>query len=122
MATKRPDIGNYNWVEIVSKRPAATEKFFHAVFGWKFEKDAAMKGYTFYTTTAEPNGGLRTPMMKGEPAGTMPYIGVTSIDKTIVKIKASGGKILVPKTEIPPGWFAVFRAPGGVVQAVIEGR
>lgn len=122
MATKRPDHGNYNWVEIVSKKPAATQAFFSKVFGWKFEKDRAMEGYTFYTTTAEPHGGLRTPMMKGEPAGTLPYIGVKSIDKTLAKIKAAHGKILFPKTEIPPGWFAVFQAPGGVVQAIIEGR
>ena len=120
MSPKRPEYGNYNWIEIVSRKPRETQAFFHKVFGWKITKDPVMEGYTFYETTAEPHGGVRTPMMKGEPPGSLPYIGVKSIDKTIIKIKAAKGKILVPKTKIPPGWFAVFQAPGGVVQALLE--
>ena len=37
------------------------------------------------------------------------YIVVTSIDKYLPKINSSGGKITVPKTEIPAiGFFAMF--------------
>jgi predicted enzyme related to lactoylglutathione lyase len=61
--------------------------------------------------------------MKAEKsAGMLPYISVRSIEKTLQKIKTARGKVLVPKTEIPPGWFAVFRAPGGVIQALLESK
>ena len=120
MAKDRPAYGNYVWVELVSKNPHATEAFFHKVFGWKMTKDSQMDGYTFYTAKAEPHGAVRTRMMKQEPPSSLPYIGVKSIDKTLQKIKSARGKVLVPKTEIPPGWFAVFQAPGGVVQGLLE--
>ncbi len=122
MPNKRPAYGNYTSVEIVSKRPRETQAFFHEVFGWKITKAPHMEDYSFYRTTAEPHGGLRTPTMKEEPPSNLPYIGVKSIDKTVSKIEAAGGKILVPKTEIPPGWFAVFQAHGGVVQAVMGSK
>ncbi len=121
MARNRPPLGNYVWVELVSKKPKETEAFFHKVFGWKMEKDPHMD-YTMYETTAEPHGGIRSPMMKEEPPCCLPYIGVKSIEKTLSQIKAAGGKVFVPKTEIPPGWFAVFHAPGGVVQALMESK
>jgi predicted enzyme related to lactoylglutathione lyase len=120
MVKKRPAFGNYTWVDLVSTRPKSTEKFFHDVFGWKMADDEKVEGFTFYTPTAEPEGGIRKPMMKGEPPCVLPYIGVKSIDKTVAKIKSAGGKILVPKTEIPPGWLAIFRAPGGVVQGLLQ--
>ncbi len=119
MAKSRPAYGNYVWLDLVSKRPRSTEAFFHTVFGWKMTKDRKVPGFTFYTPTAEPEGGIRPRMTKEEPSN-LPYIGVKSIDKTLVRIKAAGGKVLIPKTEIPPGWLAVFRAPGGVVQGLLE--
>jgi uncharacterized protein len=120
MASKRPAHGNYGWVEIVSKRPKATEAFFQKVFGWKMTRDPEMEGYVMFAASAEPHGGIRTPMMKQEPPGTLAYIGVRSIVKTLGTIKKAGGRVLVPKTEIPPGWFAIFQAPGGVVQGLLE--
>ncbi len=122
MATKRPAYGNYVGVELVSKKPRGTQAFFRKVFGRKIEKDPHVDDYTFYETSAEPHGGIRTPMMKEEPPSNLPYIGVKAIDRTLTKIRSSGGKILVPKTEIPPGWFAIFQAPGGVVQALMESK
>jgi predicted enzyme related to lactoylglutathione lyase len=81
-----------------------------------------IKGYTFYESASAPYGGVRTPMKAEKSAGMLPYISVRSIEKTLQKIKTARGKVLVPKTEIPPGWFAVFRAPGGVIQALLESK
>jgi predicted enzyme related to lactoylglutathione lyase len=42
------------------------------------------------------------------------YIGVESIDEYVKKIEALGGKVIVPKTEIPEiGWFALALDPEG---------
>jgi predicted enzyme related to lactoylglutathione lyase len=39
MAKKRPAYGSYVWLDIVSKRPRATQAFFQDVFGWKMTAD-----------------------------------------------------------------------------------
>jgi len=37
------------------------------------------------------------------------------------RLKSLGGKILMPKQEVPKiGWFAVYEIPGGVVQAIFQ--
>lgn len=42
------------------------------------------------------------------------YVGSDDIDGDLRKAEQLGGKILVPKTEIPnTGWFGVFEDPAG---------
>jgi predicted enzyme related to lactoylglutathione lyase len=55
------------------------------------------------------------------PPGTLNYVLVDSVDASVKKITQHGGKVLMPKQEIPKvGWFAVYEAPGGVVQAIYQ--
>jgi predicted enzyme related to lactoylglutathione lyase len=42
------------------------------------------------------------------------YVGVDSIEETVKKIEAAGGRIVVPKMEVPGmGWFTTFLDPEG---------
>jgi predicted enzyme related to lactoylglutathione lyase len=109
-------------VEMTSKDPAATRKFLEGVFGWKFKKqdmDPSMEYWTFEAGTG-PAGGLTTPQEGMHPA-TLNYLLVESVEASVKKIKAHGGKIVMDRTEIPTvGWFAVYEIPGGVHQAIFE--
>lgn len=113
-------------VELTSKNLPATRKFLEGVFGWKFKKEdmpgmdeAGMEYWTFDAGSG-PGGGLTQPM-KGMPPDTLNYILVESVDAAVKKITAHGGKIIMPKQEIPKvGWFAVYEIPGGVVQAIFQ--
>jgi len=119
MADPKP--GAIVHAEISSKDPAATKKFMEGVFGWKFTKMPEMDYWTFDAGSG-PGGGLMKPM-KGMQPGTLNYILVESVDDTTKKITKHGGKILMPKQEIPNfGWFAVFEVPGGVVKAIYEAK
>jgi hypothetical protein len=111
--------GSIVHVEIHSPAPEKTQRFYESVFGWKFESVPAMN-YTTFTAPSPPNGGIMSPM-EGEGPTVMNYILSTEIDETIRKIELAGGAILVPKSEIPKmGWFAIFRDPAGVTQAVYQ--
>jgi uncharacterized protein len=117
-----PKPGAIVHIEYTTKDPAATQKFLEAVFGWKIKKESMDTGMEYWTFDAGsgPGGGLMKPM-EGMHPGTMSYVLVESVDAATKKITAHGGKVIMPKQEIPKiGWFAVFEIPGGLVQAVYQ--
>ncbi len=119
-----PEHNAYNGLthmELVSDEVERTVEFYREVFGWKFNRNDEMD-YTLFEAPGGLAGGVRTPMEKqGERPGTFDYLLVDSADEYAVKIQAAGGKILAPKQEVPGfGYFVVFMAPGGIVQAVWE--
>lgn len=117
MAKAQP-AGAFSHVELISKDPAKSVRFYERVFGWKFDDMGA--GYMFTTPPAMPTGALRGPQ-EGESAGSLSYIEVKDLEKTLKAAEAAGAQVLVPKTEIPNmGHFAVFLAPGGVAQGVFQ--
>jgi uncharacterized protein len=125
MAPKRPPAGTIVHCELYSEDPEATKKFYTKVFGWSFD-EIPNAGYWVVKAPARPHGGLikrRKPDKAGGfvPPSTLNYILVDSVDEAAKKIVAAGGKILVPKYEVPGmGLFSVFEAPGGIVHNVVE--
>ncbi len=104
-------------VELVSKEPEKTKKFYNQVFGWKFQELPEMN-YSMVDRQEVPGAGLRPPQ-QGEGPGTLSYIQVDSLEDTLAKAKAAGAHVLVANQEVPNmGWMAVFVAPGGVVQGI----
>jgi len=65
------------------------------------------------------NGG----MMKRQHPEHKPanYISVESVDEYTKKIEALGGKVIVPKTEVPGvGWWALALDPEGNQFTILE--
>jgi hypothetical protein len=116
-----PKPGSIVHVELIAEDTAGVKKFFGSLFGWKFE-DMPQMNYTMWTAPGGLSGGLMTP--KPEAPGTgqpLNYIYVESIDGMAPKIESAGGKIVVPKTEIPGmGWFAFFSYPEGMIWGLYE--
>ncbi len=51
-----------------------------------------------------------------QPVGVNAYVMVENIDGKLAQASAAGGRIVVPKTEIPGvGWFGFFSDPDGVI-------
>lgn len=117
-----PKLGQVVHVEVVSKDPEATRKFFHAAFGLDYAPVPGMEmPYFMVQGDVRPGTGLRTPMDPAEPPGSLVYLSVPSIEAAIPKIERAGGKIMMAKEPVGQwGWMAVFAAPGGVVQAIWE--
>ncbi|SRR5713226_1295565 len=114
-----PALGSVVHVELHSDDPEKTKAFYRTVFGWKFQ-DVPGMNYAMIETPSMPGGGLRK-TERGESAGILNFVNVASVEDTMRKIEKAGGKILVPKQQVPSwGTFSVFQAPGGVVQAIWE--
>lgn len=112
--------------EIVSKDPAATQKFLEKAFGLKFtEHGPEMGNYRMHGRqegAAAGTIGLRGPMGPEGP-GTIAYLTVPNIDEALKSVQSAGGKIVMPKTEIPGmGWSAVYVAPGEVTQGLYQNK
>jgi predicted enzyme related to lactoylglutathione lyase len=100
-------------IEISAKDRAADSQFYSDLFGWEVEQMPEMNYATF--ETGEGPGGGFSPVMDGNPPGTvLVYVGTDDIPATLEKAVSLGGSVVVPETPIPGmGTFAVFRDPTG---------
>jgi predicted enzyme related to lactoylglutathione lyase len=108
------------------------KEFYASVFDWDVE-DQDMGGGAVYTTAGtvatdermqpkEPgaiNGGLMD--RSSDTPVPVITIGVGSIDDSLKKVEASGGKTITPRTPIPEmGAFAYFKDSEGNVMGLWE--
>jgi predicted enzyme related to lactoylglutathione lyase len=102
--------------EIPADDVERASKFYKEVFEWKMQKFAnpedPSKDYWFFDTKDESgNKGIGGGLMKRQaPEHSITnYVTVTSIDDYKSKIEEAGGKVIMPKTEIPEmGFILVF--------------
>ena len=107
--------------EIPAKDAKKLIKFYADLFGWKMEKVQWMDYWLVETVPVNKQGqpvrpGVNGGLYKKENVNMTPmnYINVESVDEYMEKIKALGGKIIVPKQEIPDmGWTAIAVDPEG---------
>jgi predicted enzyme related to lactoylglutathione lyase len=97
--------------EIGADDPKRAIKFYEKVFGWKSQKyEGGNMDYWLVMAgeKAEPgiNGAIQP--RTGLPQSVINTIMVESIDETINKITENGGKIVVPKMEIPKVGVMVY--------------
>ena len=99
--------------EMWSPDPDRVSKFYAEVFGWQARPIPDLK-YTLVETGGSGgiNGGIMTPQKGDWPAKLTLYIDVDEVDSYGAKIVAAGGKMLVPKMEVPGvGFMALFSDP-----------
>jgi predicted enzyme related to lactoylglutathione lyase len=108
--------------DISSKNPQKTVDFFTKVFGWKFNTWGGPMEYWLITTGPEDKPGINGGLSKGEPLSTVVNtIDVESLDETMKKIEANGGKIIQTKGPIPGvGWYAAFIGPDGNAFGIMQ--
>jgi predicted enzyme related to lactoylglutathione lyase len=97
------------WFEIPADNPERAKKFYSSLFGWKIKKFPGMADYWHIDTGGandSPDGGLMARKSPQHPITN--YVNVASLDKAAAKVEQLGGKICMPRTEVPEmGFFAV---------------
>ena len=99
-------------------------KFYTAAFGWKIEKwDNPSMDYWLIDTGDASEPGIGGGLMVGEPNfknGDL-TLGVDSVDDSLAKITATGGKVTREKSAIPGvGWMALVGDLEGNVFGLME--
>ena len=106
--------------EFWSAEPGRIAEFYQRVFEWKVRSIPDLD-YRLVETGGGGgiNGGIMTPKAGPWPAKLALYIDVDDIDKFIQRIQEAGGKILVPKTQVPGvGELSLFEDPDGRVLGI----
>lgn len=105
------------------------KEFYEKLFGWKIIK---MPGPTEYwgiqTIPVDEHGmllrnGVNGGIMKRQNSEHKPvnYIAVESVDEYLKKIEDLGGRVVVPKMEVPGiGWWASALDPDGNQFAIMQ--
>ena len=112
-------------VEFPVKDPQEASKFYSELFGWELMTFPGT-GYVMFQVQGGPTGAFvpEGPAAPGSPfkykAGELlAYIASDDIEADLPKIEAKGGKIVLPKTEIPnTGWYGIFRDTSGNLVAL----
>ncbi len=102
-------------------------KFYENALGWKFTPWGPPNFFLCKTGTDEDpglEGSLqgRREIVEGKPIfGFECSLGVDNIDETIAAIEANGGKIVMPKFEIPTvGTLIYFEDPEGNIVGAMQ--
>ena len=100
-------------IEISAQNLEAAVHFYAELFGWKIDPMPEMY-YATFEAEGGPGGGFN-PVSERIPAGlVLIYVATDDVEASLAKAVALGGKVIVPKTEIPNiGWFGVFTDPTG---------
>ncbi|MEM9460756.1 MAG: VOC family protein [Myxococcota bacterium] len=115
--------GTLSWNELATRDVDASRAFYDKVFGWGYaEQDMGAITYTVIKVGERDNGGLMPmhgPQWEGIPPHWMTYFAVEDCDATAKSVEQTGGKMMVPPTDIAVGRFAVLQDPhGGAFTAI----
>jgi predicted enzyme related to lactoylglutathione lyase len=95
------------------------QDFYAGLFGWHVDANNPMD-YGLVDAVENGIGGGITASQDGKPSVTV-YVEVDKVDPFLEKIVSMGGKVVMPRTEIPGMvTFAQFSDPAGNVVGLTE--
>ena len=106
--------------EIQSKAPEKLHEFYSEVFLWKINANNPMN-YGMVSSGGQDgiDGGIGGAM--GPTSQVLVYINVPDINATLDQINASGGRTLMPRTDMGPVIMGIFQDPEGNTLGLVEG-
>jgi len=110
------------WFEVMGENGEKLQSFYHRLFGWKIDASNPM-GYGM----VEAASGQGIPGGVGE-IGDNPYhpkvtfyVSTKAIGASLDKAKELGGRVLMPRTELPGGTIlGMFADPEGNAIGLVE--
>jgi uncharacterized protein YbaA (DUF1428 family)/predicted enzyme related to lactoylglutathione lyase len=123
-------VGAFIWYELMTTDPDAARDFYGKVVGWKIVGEPPADGGLDYRHIIREDGGSNGGVLfLGENmcnGGARPcwlgYLFVADVDAATAAIEADGGKVLMPKTTIEVGRFAIGHRPAGRADLRHEAR
>lgn len=114
--------------EIPVEDVSRAKKFYH-IFDWRIEDFPGMDYVSLLTVPVDENfmpkekGAINGGMMKRTKEVSSPVfsIEVSSVDEYLKKVEAAGGKLVMPKQEVPGmGYYAYVKDTEGNVVGLWE--
>lgn len=121
--------GTFIWYELMTPDPDVAARFYGAVVGWKIATQAApMPDGKDYRNIGRSDGGSAGGVLKlsadMQKHGARPiwlaYLHVANVDAAVKAIEADGGKVLMPRMDLPVGKIAMVADPMGTPFYVMD--
>lgn len=121
--------GSFIWYELMTPDANAAATFYSAVVGWKIaDQPAPLPDGRDYRMIGRSDGGSAggilalTPDMQQHGARPLwvGYLQVTDVDAATQAISADGGKVLMPRMDLPVGKIAMVADPMGTPFYVMD--
>ena len=128
MATVRKyQPGEFCWADLGVPEVSKAKKFYHSVLGLAAFDIPMGEGQSYSLLQLKGKDVCACyPMMpeqRGRPPCWVPFIAVTSVDRTLKKVKAAGGQVCAgPLEAMKAGRMAVAQDPQGAVFALWQAR
>ena len=112
-------IGSFIWYELMTSDVAAAANFYGAVVGWKIADRADPQGGMDYRMIGRGDGGYNGGMLaltadmveSGARPTWLGYLQVADVDRAVIAIEADGGRLLMPRKDLPVGAIAMVADP-----------
>ena len=104
-----------SYFEVPVKNVKRAQKFYGSLLGWKFEKTGGAEDYFMIKSRAGrgecaiPGGLYKARDARLASLPIVEYVTVPSISRLTAKVKRLGGKVVVPKTTMEMGSWALVR-------------
>jgi predicted enzyme related to lactoylglutathione lyase len=113
--------GSFIWYELMTPDPDAAAKFYGAVVGWKIAAPAPTPDGQDYRNIQRSDGGaaggvlrLTADMQKhGAQPIWLGYLHVGDVETAVRSVQTDGGKLLMPRKDLPVGSIAMVTDPMG---------
>lgn len=113
--------GDITHLEIPVADLAAASGFYADLFGWEIAEAPGFEGYPMWQAPNQVSGGALT-QRSDDFVQPRSIIEVDSIDDTLAKVTARGGKVVAEKAPVSEtSWWAVFEDPDGNLLGLFEG-
>lgn len=116
--------------EIHASDPERVQSFYHALFGWQFQKWEGPMEYWLITTGPEGKLGINGGLVRRQGAKAADgqavnafvcTVDVDDLDGTLAKLGEVGGTLAVPKMPIQGmGWLAYVKDPDGNILGMMQ--
>jgi hypothetical protein len=110
------------WFEVMGKSGEKLQSFYQSLFDWKIDASDPMKyGMVEAVTGRGIPGGIGQVGEKPWPSKVTFYVSTENIVDSLDKAKKLGGKVLMPRTELPGGTtLGFFADPEGNAIGLVE--
>ena len=109
------------WFEVMGQDAGQLQSFYSKLFDWRIDTSNSM-GYGMVEAAAERGipGGVGQLAERPWPKVTF-YVSTSDIEASLSKATGLGGKVLMPRTELPGGTIlGMFTDPEGNAIGVVE--
>jgi predicted enzyme related to lactoylglutathione lyase len=105
---------SFHYVEVPAGSIQRAQRFYETVFGWDFEQppgEHERTGVVYFE--ARPEVGICTGARPGAGTGIRPAIAVDSIEETLARVEAAGGRSIERATDVGDGYTGAFEDTEG---------